>query len=304
MKRNPLTLITGGILILVFIFMLFAFQVRITQVAVVTTFGKYSRTIKEPGLFFRMPYPINSVYKFDNRLFNFEKKFEQTTTRDARNVMVTVYVGWRIQEPSTFLARFERGDMTRAEQILENLVRDAKNGVIGQHPFGDFISPDPKAVQIVQIEKEMLQAIQAQARTNYGIEVVMLGIKQLGLPESITGKVFERMREERQRMVKKFTGEGEAQAIQIRADADRERQEILAKAEAQAMAIRGQGDAKAAESYSIFQENPGLAIYLFQLKALETSLKERTTLILDEQTPPFNMLNRAPAAAVNANLKH
>lgn len=304
MKRNPLTLITGGILILVFIFMLFAFQVRITQVAVVTTFGKYSRTIKEPGLYLRMPYPINSVYKFDNRLFNFEKKFEQTTTRDGRNVMVTVYVGWRIEDPAMFLARFDRGNMTRAEEILENLVRDAQNGVIGQHGFGDFISPDAKAVQLTQIEREMLQAIQTQARTNYGVEVTMLGIKQLGLPESVTGKVFERMRAERQRLAQKFTSEGESQAINIRSQADRERQEILAKAEAQATLIRGQGDAKAAESYSVFQQNPNLAVFLMQLKTLETSTKERTTLILDEQTPPFNMLNRTPAGVAGGQSNH
>ncbi len=304
MKRNPITLIAGGILIFIFTFMLFAFQVRVTQVAVVTTFGKYSRSITEPGLYFRMPYPINNVYRFDRRLANFEKKFEQTTTKDARNVLVTVYVGWKIADPQMFLARFDRGDVTRAEQILENLVRDAKNGVIGQHPFGDLISPDPTAVRLTQIEKEMLDIIQPHAKSNYGIKVTLLGIKQLGLPESITGKVFERMREERQRLVRKFVGEGDSRAIEIRAEADRVRQEILANAEAKATGIKGQGDAKAAESYAVFEQNPALAIYLLQLKALEASLKDRTTLILDDQTPPFNMLNRAPSAGVNANLKN
>lgn len=42
--------------------------------------------------------------------------------------------------------------------------------------------------------------------------------------------------------------------------------------------------------YAVFEKNPELAVFLFQLKALEQSLKERSHLILDQQTPPFNLL--------------
>ena len=124
----------------------------------------------------------------------------------------------------------------------------------------------------------------------YGIEIRFVGIKQLGLPESISAKVFERMREERQQLVKKFTGEGEAEAIRIRAEAERARQEILSKAEAEATVIRGQADAEAAKSLAVFEQNPKLANFLLELKALEVSMKDRSTVILDQQTPPFNLL--------------
>lgn len=43
MKRNPLTLVIGLVLILIFGLLLFTFQVRTTEVAVVTTFGKPTR---------------------------------------------------------------------------------------------------------------------------------------------------------------------------------------------------------------------------------------------------------------------
>lgn len=289
-KRSPITLVTGLVLAVIFAMLLFAFQVRETEVAVKTTFGKYSASYNKPGIYFRLPFPIQKIYRFDKRVQNFERKFEQTNTKDARNLLITVFVGWRIEAPQTFLNRFD-GDVTRAEASLENLVRDAKNGVIGKHPFTDLISSNPNDLKFEAIEQEMLVAIQKQALDNYGIKVELLGIKQLGLPESITSKVFERMREERLRLVKKFSGEGEAQAIQIRAEADRLRQEILAEAEAKATVIRGQGDAEAAKSYVAFEQHPELAIFLFQLRTLEQALKERTTLILDQQTPPFNMLN-------------
>ena len=40
MKRNLLTLIIGAVLVVIFALLLFTFQVRQSEVAVVTTFGK------------------------------------------------------------------------------------------------------------------------------------------------------------------------------------------------------------------------------------------------------------------------
>ena len=67
MNKNPVSIITGGILLFIFAMVLFAFQVRQTEVAVVTTFGRYSEssTKTEPGFKFRLPWPIQKVYKFD-----------------------------------------------------------------------------------------------------------------------------------------------------------------------------------------------------------------------------------------------
>ncbi|MCS1407227.1 MAG: Modulator of FtsH protease HflC [Verrucomicrobia subdivision 3 bacterium] len=291
MNKHPVSLITGGILLFIFVMILFAFQVRQTEVAVVTTFGRYSEssTKNNPGLYFRLPWPIQKVYKFDNRVQNFERKFEQTTTADARTLLVTIYIGWQIANPQIFLQRFD-GDVTKAKQNLENLVRDAKNGVIGQHPFGDLFSTQEDQLKFDEIEREMLEAIQSKAKDNYGIDVTLVGIKQLGLPEAITGKVFERMREERQRLVKQYQGEGEARSIEIRAEADRQRREILAEAENRATIMMGQAEAEANKYYQEFEKAPELAVFLLQLKALAAATADKTTLILDPNTRPFNLL--------------
>ena len=290
MKRNPITFITGGVLLVIFVLMLFTFQVRQTEIAVVTTFGKYSRSVTEPGFQWRAPWPVQKVYEFDNRIQNFERKFEQTTTRDGINVLITVYAGWRVADPKTFLESLN-GDVLHAEQALEPLIRNMKNGVISQHGFADLISTNQANLKFDQIEQEMLAAVQGQAKTNYGLEVKFLGIKQLGLPESITSKVFDRMKAERQTRVKQFQTEGEKEAKIIRAQADSLANKILAEAKGNAIEVTGAAEAKASESYKVMQQNPELANFLFQRNALEQSLKDRTTLILDQQTPPFNMLN-------------
>ena len=301
MKRNPITLVTGAVLALIFALMLFAFQVRKTEIAVVTTFGQYSASHSEPGLYWRLPWPIQKIYRFDNRIQTFETKFEQTMTR-AEPIMISVYVGWKITDPNIFL-KTVNGDVLEAERRLEPLVRNFKNGVIGQHPFSDLISTNSAALKFDQIEEEMLKGIQAPAQTNYGIRVELLGIKQLGLPESVTTAVFTRMRAERQTRISELRSQGEARASFIRSNANSETNNMLTSAEAEATIIRGDAEREAAKYYEVFAQEPALAIFLWGLKALEVSLKERATLILDHQTTPFNLLNSQPGDLPSSGVK-
>jgi membrane protease subunit HflC len=291
MKRNYLTLITGIILILIFGSILFLFQVRQTEVAAVTTFGRFTHSITNAGPHLRWPWPIQKIYKFDTRVKNFEKKFEQTSTQDGRILLLTVFVGWHIADPEQFLISFS-GDPIKAERTLEPLIRNTKNGVIGAHPYGDLISTNRNELKFDEIEEEMLTSIRPQALNNYGIEIDLLGIKRLGIPEGNTQTVFQRMVAERQRLIKQFRSEGQAEATNIVTEAELERKQILAEARAKKEIIEGEAEAEAAKAYSVFQQNPDLAIFLFQLRSIEQSLKNRATLILDEQTPPFNLLNQ------------
>jgi membrane protease subunit HflC len=292
MKKNPVTLAIGGILLLIFLSLLFCFQVRTTEVAVLTTFGKVSKTHTEPGLKFRLPLPIQKVYRFDKRIQNFERKYEQSYTRDKKSPIITVFVAWRINEPRLFLDRFD-GDVVKAEASLENVVRDAKNAVIGRHDFGELISPDPGRVRFDAIETEMKDAMDATTRSAYGIAIERVGIKQLGLPEALTGKVFERMKTERERLVKQYTSEGASEAKKIRSEAERKRDELLAKARAEARIIEGNAEAESAKAYEVLNQDPEFANFLVSLRALEESLKERTTLILDDKVAPLHLLRQS-----------
>jgi membrane protease subunit HflC len=301
MKRNYLTFAIGVLLVVIFGLLLFCFQVRQTEIALVTTFGKPTRSINvnpdrpEPGLYFKWPWPIEKVQVFDKRIQDFEgkgDKFEETLTQDHYPLLIRVYAGWSISNPALFRERF--GDsLERAQMDLESLVRSSKSAVVGRHPFSDFISPDEKQVQINQIEQQILANVQPAAQSNYGIDVRFLGIERLGLPESVTQKVLDRMKEERQRYVQKLQAEGDARARDIRSAADRQATNIISRAQAQVIEIRGQADAEAAKALAVFRENPELAIFLLKINALEESLKERSTLILDQRTPPFDLLDAA-----------
>jgi len=302
MKRNPLTLVIGLLLILIFGLLLFTFQVRTTQVAVVTTFGKPTRPITEPNLYFKWPWPIQKVWWFDRRVQNFEDRLTEGLTRDSFNLLTSVYVGWKVSDPTAFFPRFagSADPITAAESLLDQWLGNAKTAVVGRHPLSDFISTSDNGASFVAIENEILEAIQSQLRTNnLGLEIEFLGLKRLQLPESVTQSVFERMTSERKVLADRFQYEGEAEAQRIRSDAERRAAEVLANAEGQATEIKGKGEAQAAKSLAVFQQNPELASFIFRLSALEGSLKERSILIFDQHTPPFDLFRGVSTNLLN-----
>jgi membrane protease subunit HflC len=270
--------------------MLFVFQVRQSEVAVVTTFGKPTRAAA-PGAHLKWPWPVQKVYKIDERVQNFQDQFTEDLTADGINLLTSAYVGWSITNPMVFFPTFRDGSIVAAQKMLEGILRSSKSSVVGQHPLSDFVNPNPKELKFDDIEQEMKEAVQSQLLTNNcGIRIDFLGIKKLGLPESVTETVFSRMTSERNRLSKALEDQGEAEAAKIRAVANRQAAEILASAQADATRIRGEGEAEAARILPTFQRNPQLANFLLRIDALEQSLKERSTLIFDERTPPFDLL--------------
>jgi len=300
MNRKPLTLFIGALLMVIVGLLLFTFQVRKSEVAVVTTFGKPTGDFTEPGPYLKWPWPIQKVYKFDQRVQNFEDKLTEGLTQDSFNLLTSVYVGWKITEPKAFFPKFASGSIPEAEKVLEGLLRSAKSAVIGKHPLSDLVSASGEGTKFAAIEDEILAAIQSQVRANnYGLEIEFLGIKKLGLPESVTADVFEEMKKEREVLFSKLQAQGDAEAAKIRSDAERKAAEMLANAEGQATQIRGRGEAEAAKSLAVFQQNPELANFIFRLNALEGSLKERSILIFDQHTPPFDLFRGASSNLLN-----
>ena len=297
MKRNPITITIGLLLLFIFGLLLICFQVRTTEVAMVTTFGKATRPVTEAGLYGKWPWPIQQVYKFDKRVHNFESKFDQVFTADGHSLLIKVYAGWNIAQPQVFFPKF--GDsVARFEDALSGLARAAYSGVVGTHSFSDFISTDEKQLKFEQIEQEILQHLQKDVQAKgYGVEVKFIGIKRIGLPESVTKLVFERMQAERQLQVRRIESEGQREASDIRSAANLASAKVLTEAEAEATRIRGEGDKLAAASLQVLDQEPELGKFLIQLRALEDFLKDRTTLILDTQTSPLNLLNGSPSSS-------
>jgi modulator of FtsH protease HflC len=302
MNRNLLTIVIGAVLVVIFALLLFVFQVRQSEVAVVATFGKPTgQPYDKPGAYFKWPWPVQKVYRYDQRVQNFEDKYSQTLTADSSMLLTSVYVGWKISDAGQFLRIFP-GDssvsLPNAQGKLEGMLRTAKQGVIGQHALPDFVNADPKALKFDAIEREIEQSVQSQLRTNnYGIQLEFLGFKKIGLPESVTQTVFDRMKSERTVLISlaENTGKSDAQKIQSAADAESAR--TIASAQAAATRLRAEGEAAAAKTLPIFEQNPDLAIFLLRIDAIKQSLNQRSTLFFDERIMPFDLFSHLPTNA-------
>ncbi len=271
---------------------LVSFQVRQIQSALVTTFGKPTRQITEPGWYFRWPAPIQRVYKFDSRMRVFQAEVGETTTKTAVPIIVNSYVVWKIAKPLEFFNSV--GTVKEAESKLRSQISDTQNKVIGQHYFSEFVNSDESKVKIEEIQTKMFNDLKNAVLDDYGIEIKALGIKQLKVSEEVTKDVFERMRAERNRKTEATIAQGNAQAIKITTDADSKKTELLAAAQARAKTIRGQGDAEAAKYYKMLEKDPELAMFLRDIEALKKILQERSTIVLSADTEPFKLLKQMP----------
>jgi membrane protease subunit HflC len=301
MKRNTLTIVIGAVLVLIFALLLFVFQVRQSEVAVVATFGKPVATYTNAGAYFKIPWPIQKVYKYDQRVQNFEDKFSQTLTADNNMLLTSVYVGWKISDAGQFLQVFP-GDpslsLPNAQSKLEGMLRTAKSAAVGRHPLADFVNADPNALKFDAIENEIEQSVQNDLRTNnYGIKLEFLGFKKIGLPDSVTQTVFDRMKSERQVKISLAENTGKSEAQKIQSAADAEAAKTIANAQATATRIRAEGEAEAAKTLPIFEQNPDLAVFLLRIDAIKQSLNQRSTLFFDERIPPFDLFRNLPTNA-------
>ena len=298
-KHCP-TILLGLVVAAILLVAVFSYQLNQTESAVVTTFGRPTE-ITEPGLHFRWPFPFQRIYRFDKRVRCFDGssgKLEETMTSDGHSILVGIYVTFKINNVKQFFVTFE--NFTKAEAQLNSWMRGYKNAAFGKYRFSQIVNTDPKLMKLGEIENQIKTDLSKQA-ADYGIQIISCGINTINVPKTISEKVFDRMIAERKRIADKYIAEGNSEARKIRINADSSKTIKLADAEAKAKEIRAAGDAAAAKYYSVFKQNPELAVFLRKLESLRVVMRGRTTLVFDTNTAPFDLFK--PGAEVLGPVK-
>jgi membrane protease subunit HflC len=289
--KNVGTVVAAVFLGIILLLYMCTFQVRFTGIAIKKTWGKPApAAVTEPGLKFKWPYPIQSVVVYDKRIRILEDRTEETRTVDAKNLLLTTFTLWRINDAAKFHTNFPAG-VEDGERKLRTTVVNSKQAVTGKHEFVEFVSTDPADRKIRDIEREMERAIARDAIEEYGIEVVGFGIKKLALPESVTVAIFESMKTNEQKKAARYTAEGEAQAAEMLAKARAAEDRIMAVARQKVAEIEARAERVVSEYYKEFDRNPELRIFLDWLRTVEEALRERTTLIIDTHEAPWSVFS-------------
>jgi len=276
-----------------------------TELILVERFGQITAVYDqsaERGLHFKLPWPIETVRRFDRRLQLLSPAGREAFTRDRKNVTVEAYVCWRIAagEATGLLdrpvVRFFQGLQTFevADARLASRLQSILTEQIGRSELSELLSatsseagPEPGTSPLARIADEIRRELQQRPdepnslRDRLGIEIVDVRIRRLNLPAGNMQAVFERMRSERQKIAERYRSAGLAESRLIRSQADRQAGELLAKANADAERIRGEGEAAAIHILNeVHAKDPEFADFLQTLEAYSQILNDRTTLVL------------------------
>lgn len=288
-RRNALLSIAAGVAILI-LGRSILFTIHETEVGIVTRFGKPLAERAEPGLHWKLPWPIDAVVRLDRRLLLFDNVPTEMLTLDKRNVLVDSFILWRIADPLTFAQTVRT--RAEAEARLLDLTASELGAAVGGEPLESWINVEPEKVRLSEVAARTAESISATAGESFGIEVVDLRINGFNLPPQNRTSVIERMQAERSRIATAYRSEGEEEALKIAAEAAKEQDAILAEAASRAEAVRGAGEAEAlgilADAYGT---NPELYRFLRSLESYEEILDEDTTIFLESDSKLLEALH-------------
>ncbi len=303
--------------VLIFVASLLAYTmtytVRFTESAVVTRFGKAlveedgSNPKGEPGAHLKWFYPVDSVTKYDTRMRFLQARSETQQTADNFQIVIEGFATYRVSDPLSFYRRFSSAGpraidhFREAEGLLRSRLRSAL-GETSKYRMDELFDPTVGGSKLGQLEDTVLQLMSGgigdegsvragESLADYGIEVTMVGIDRLVLPELTTKSVMDRMEGNRNRLASEYTSEGAAIAQTIKASAEADAERIRAFAQSRAKEIIAQGEQEAAIYLAEQQEHPELAIYLQNLELMRDALARKVTLVLSTDTFGMQLFN-------------
>ena len=276
-------ILLGLVGIIVLLGLTTVFIVDETEQIVILAFGKPVRTITEPGINMKVPFPLQEKIKFDDRLLEYDSPPEEILSKDKKTLIVDNYVRWRIVDALQFLKTVQA--IPTALSRMDDIVYSELRRELGTHDMVEIITENrEKLMEIVTFNSN-------KATLDYGIEVLDVRIRRVDLPAENEESIYARMEAERNRQANKFRSEGEEEAQKIRASTDRDKTIILADAYKEAERIRGEGDAKAVEIYAkAYSADPKFYEFVRTLDSFKKIVDDKTTLVLPADSRLFKLL--------------
>ncbi|GAI76096.1 unnamed protein product, partial [marine sediment metagenome] len=270
MKKGTLLIIL--IVAILFLANLSLFIVDETKQAIVLQFGRPIRTIKEPGLNWKLPFIQNVVF-FEDRLLVYDAAPTEIITKDKKTLIVDNYARWKIIDPLKFLQTVR--DLNGAQARLDDIIYSELRVDLGLFDMSEIVSEKREGIM-----KRVTEISNEKAKT-YGIEIVDVRIKRVDLPPENEKFIFDRMRAERERIAKQYRAEGQEESAKIIAETEREKTVILAEAYKTAQTLKGEGEAESIRIYAeSFNQDPEFYKFYRTLEAYRKTFKDKTTVLL------------------------
>jgi len=262
------------------------FIVNQNEQVVVTQFGRFVRTVKEPGFNYKTPF-IQQIVYYDNRLLDHDVQPTEIVTKDKRTLVIDNFAKWRIVDPEQFYKRAKTEAVARDR--LRDIIYSELRLDFGAHDLFEIVSTGR-----ANLMKQVTERSSAKVKElNMGVEIIDVRVKRADLPPENQQAVFNRMREERKRIALQFRSEGKEEAQKIRARTDKEKVIILAGAYKKEQEIRGEGDAQSIKiTAAAFGKDPEFYGFIRSLEAYKKSLADRGSMVLSQDSPFLEYLKK------------
>tara|TARA_Y100000814_G_scaffold142059_1_gene103090 strand:- start:1370 stop:2221 length:852 start_codon:yes stop_codon:yes gene_type:complete len=259
------------------------FIVDETQQVVILQLGKPVKTVTNPGLNVKLPFPFQEKITFDDRLLEYDSPPEEILSKDKKSLIVDNYVRWKIVDPLQFLKTVQA--IPTAKSRMDDIVYSELRRELGTHDMVEIITENREEIMDIVTRQSN------SATLAYGISVVDVRIRRVDLPAENEESIYARMEAERKRQANKFRSEGEEEAQKIRAATDRDKTIILADAYKEAEKIRGEGDARAVQIYArSYSADPKFYEFVRTLDTYKKVVDDKTTLVLPSGSKLFKLL--------------
>lgn len=288
MKKSKIATIAAGIIavICLVIFGIFSFHYNIKdQEVLVLQFGKVVAVNEEPGVYFTIPFIQSKREIFvGERLYDLPET--EVITADKKTMKANCYVIWRIDDAQKY------NQTLSSEAVAQSRINTATYNAMKNY-ISSTNQEDVIGGKDGSLGNNILQKITSLSQ--YGIEITQMEIKVLDLPNDNKEAVYSRMISERNAIAAEYKAEGDKEANTIKTQADADVKKIISEAEVEAADVIAQGEQQyysiLAESYGKSPERREFYNFMIELEAMKESLKNGGTVVIDENSPLYDILN-------------
>ncbi|KUP05574.1 tail fiber protein [Bacillus coahuilensis p1.1.43] len=289
----------GGILGIIILFTSW-YTVDESEQAVILTFGEADETVPEPGLHFKLPYPIQTVEILSKETFSLQFGYEekdgeiveyqqetQMITGDENIVLADLVVQWKITDPKMYL--FNSDD---PEEILFDATSASLRSVIGSSTI-DAALTSGKA----EIEGQVRELLSTLVdKYDIGISVLAVKLQDVELPNQEVRQAFTSVTDAREMMNTKMN-EAEKYKNQKLNEALGEKDAIISNAEGEKAARIEQARGDVAifnKLYGEYKNNPEITRERLIIETLEQVLPGSQVYIMNDDGSTLKYLPIEP----------
>lgn len=260
-----------------------------SEQAVILTFGKAETTIAEPGLHFKLPWPIQDVEKLSKETFSLQfgytevngkvvEEYPELTkmiTGDENIVLADLVVQWKITDPAKFL--FSSND---PQGILLNATSASLRGIIGSAKIDDALTSGKAEIE-ADVWKLLVDLV---SRYDIGISIIAVKLQDVDLPNAEVRKAFTDVTSARETMNTKINEARKYENQKVN-EAEGEKDAIISNAEGDKVAriAAAEGDtAKFNALYIEYEKSPTITKQRLVLETLDQVLPNTQIYIMNQ----------------------